>query len=197
MGIWDGICLHWSLQWRRSLFRWEQETLNSLLNCLNNAGLKANRQDKALCMLDNSNLFSCKSSSDKAHSHLFPQMMLDDVISFICQKTAPPRAELVVWFLVHNRLKTGDYLAKLNIISSVDNVCYFCRNSEETIPHVFFSCPFSWQIWTHYLNWWGVRTALQTQPIELIRSWKFLVQQGFKRQNWSSFIFCDNLDIVL
>lgn len=59
---------------------------------------------------------------------------------------ATPKYSFTTWIAMHNRLATGDRLLKWN--AEANGSCVFCATSIETRNHLFFTCPFSAQIWS-------------------------------------------------
>jgi hypothetical protein len=59
--------------------------------------------------------------------------------------SATPKFSFITWLVFQNRLATGDKLRKWN--SEAWHSCVFCDEELETRDHLFFSCPFSSQIW--------------------------------------------------
>lgn len=57
-----------------------------------------------------------------------------------------PKYSFVTWLAFHNRLATGDRLRKWNM--GTRDGCVFCGEELETRDHLFFSCPYSSQIWS-------------------------------------------------
>lgn len=53
---------------------------------------------------------------------------------------------VTTWIAIHNRLATGDRLLKWN--AGANGSCVFCGEGIETRNHMFFTCPFSSQIWS-------------------------------------------------
>ena len=58
------------------------------------------------------------------------------------------------WFqfrLIHRILGTNSFLAKIGKIES--NLCTFCRSEEETLLHLFCTCPITLSFWDKVLTW--------------------------------------------
>lgn len=92
--------------------------------------------------LDKSESYSVKSFTSRAYSLVYERALPIEVVDFIWQHKAPPRARFLLWFLAKNKLKTGAYLARFNIIQPQDNVCPLCKVEEETASHIFFTYHF-------------------------------------------------------
>ena len=56
-------------------------------------------------------------------------------------KMAPPKVELLVWFLVLGKLNTKDKLISLNIIPTSEGNCVNCGEHVESIGHLFSHAP--------------------------------------------------------
>lgn len=58
-----------------------------------------------------------------------------------------PKYSFLTWIVLKNRLATGDRLVKWNV--GANGGCVFCQDQEvETRDHLFFSCPYSSQVWS-------------------------------------------------
>ncbi|XP_024013471.1 uncharacterized protein LOC112087777 [Eutrema salsugineum] len=58
-----------------------------------------------------------------------------------------PKFSFIAWLAQHNRLSTGDRMQHWS--PNIQGVCSFCLHTLETRSHLFFSCPYSAQIWTN------------------------------------------------
>eukprot|EP00253_Pinus_taeda_P008973 PITA_08973 len=58
---------------------------------------------------------------------------------------ALPKVNFFFWTLAHNKLLTGDNLAKRNIAGP--HRCVLCNNNLETAQHLFLECNFAKQLW--------------------------------------------------
>ena len=50
-----------------------------------------------------------------------------------------------MWLIVLNKLPTTDRLLQIGI--SATNTCPICNNSQESVEHLFFDCPYSKETW--------------------------------------------------
>lgn len=57
-----------------------------------------------------------------------------------------PRQNFLTWLLVQNRCPTRDRLLSWGL--STDPLCMLCNAATESRDHIFFHCPYSWNIWT-------------------------------------------------
>lgn len=62
-----------------------------------------------------------------------------------------PRCSFVCWMAMLNRLPTKDRLISWGM--TVPPVCSLCSLNPESHDHLFFSCPYSVAVWTHFSGW--------------------------------------------
>ncbi|CAH9085418.1 unnamed protein product [Cuscuta europaea] len=79
-------------------------------------------------------------------------------MSFIWKSYIPPKLSFNAWLALRNRLPTQDSLGYLYIV----NRCDLCQGGLETIPHLFFLCPFTCRVWHHVRSWMGLRHEMST-----------------------------------
>lgn len=118
MGFWDGLQLQWNFTWRRRLFQWETHQFGDMLNCLSDVILA---QDKPWRSYESKEVYTVKSFS-KAIWNQHP--ITSNVRSFQFS-LAPPRAELVTWFVLLQWLNTRSRLKRFNLIKNNDEICPF------------------------------------------------------------------------
>ncbi|XP_018448417.1 uncharacterized protein LOC108819900 [Raphanus sativus] len=56
-----------------------------------------------------------------------------------------PRHKFLSWLFVLNRCPTKDRMVEWGL--DVDPICTLCNSDIETRDHLYFSCPYSWEIW--------------------------------------------------
>ncbi|XP_048489855.1 uncharacterized protein LOC125491819 [Beta vulgaris subsp. vulgaris] len=77
--------------------------------------------------------------------------MLNDTVErvrwkrLICNNYATPKSKFILWMVLHNRLPTVDRIRRWGV--NCEARCSLCRNEEETIQHLFFSCAYAAGIW--------------------------------------------------
>ncbi|CAK8568609.1 unnamed protein product [Lathyrus sativus] len=77
-----------------------------------------------------------------------------------------PRAIQCLWQACHGKLATKERLKRFGVIE--DNICSLCKSEEETISHLFFSCPRTRHIWVEILKWFNIQHEPQQWDTELI-----------------------------
>lgn len=85
-------------------------------------------------------MYSVKGFVEYVNFNVYSKSLPKQIVSFIWQRKAPPRAKFVAWFLARGKLKTCGYLLHLNLISEEHIKCVFCNNEFETDSHLFSSC---------------------------------------------------------
>lgn len=76
MGVWKGCDCVWKLPWRRSLFNWEVELVNSLMQDLGSNQPDWNNEDGVKWNLSIDGKYSVKSFLDKAYNETYPVIMV-------------------------------------------------------------------------------------------------------------------------
>lgn len=56
---------------------------------------------------------------DQASPKTYNRRFDDNIIYFAWQRKSPPRAELLVWFLIQGRINYGSYLVHFGLITSI------------------------------------------------------------------------------
>jgi hypothetical protein len=81
--------------------------------------------------------------------------MLHGVFQIIWKSKCTPRIKFFTWLILVDRLNTKTMLRRRNIGDRQDDNCVLCSTGEEeTIEHLFFSCPFESLCWCVLdINW--------------------------------------------
>ncbi|KAK4736875.1 hypothetical protein R3W88_000572 [Solanum pinnatisectum] len=73
----------------------------------------------------------------------------------VCNTIACPKWSLILYLTLQGRLLTKK---RLIACGSVDNTkCILCEDGNENIEHLFFSCPYSRQVWQKILQWQNIQ----------------------------------------
>ena len=57
----------------------------------------------------------------------------------------------VTWMIMLSRLPTRDRLLSWGM--SISALCPLCSNAPESHAHLFFGCPYSVAVWSHFSGW--------------------------------------------
>ncbi|XVF46245.1 hypothetical protein PTKIN_Ptkin03bG0012000 [Pterospermum kingtungense] len=60
----------------------------------------------------------------------------------------PPKVESLCWQIFHGKVAVKVNLAERNTLRGLDLSCSLCGAELESIFHLFFTCYYSWQIWS-------------------------------------------------
>jgi hypothetical protein len=71
-----------------------------------------------------------------------PQVLWDKILwnSYI-----PPSRAFITWRLLLNKLPTDEHLRTRGCV--IVSICCFCRQHDESSPHIFLRCPIIVQLW--------------------------------------------------
>ncbi|KAL6512997.1 hypothetical protein OROHE_019787 [Orobanche hederae] len=75
----------------------------------------------------------------------------------VLQNLASPRAKMVLWLVLWERVATKERLAHIHI-PVPDTLCPFYKNEVETLPHVIYECQEVRPLWTSLYRWLGRNT---------------------------------------
>lgn len=68
--------------------------------------------------------------------------------------SAPSNPICLSWKVLLDRVQSKVNLVK-RYVSLPSAVCSLCATSLEFTDHLFFPCPFAWQVWARIVNWLG------------------------------------------
>ncbi|CAH9116578.1 unnamed protein product [Cuscuta europaea] len=99
-----------------------------------------------------------KLSSSKVYDLLRVKATPRAWMPFIWKSYIPPKFSFIAWLAFRNRLATYDNLPYLDVA----NICPFCEGGPETVPHLFFECCFTGQVWENVKQWLGLTRSMHT-----------------------------------
>lgn len=90
---------------------------------------------------------SRRSSPQKPHGYSFGKLIFGLIGKKLYGLLMPRQSTLSFCGqrCIYNRLATGDCMSKWS--QNIDTSCVFCQCPSETKSHLFFTCPFSAQVW--------------------------------------------------
>lgn len=107
---------------------------------------------------------------------MYEQKLSTEITQFIWQRKAPTRADIIVWFLAIEKLKTGAYLLSLNLSPESQALCPLCDDNIETSSHLFFTCRFARRIWSSMFKWWGINGDIHEKAKVNIEMWSSMMK---------------------
>ncbi|KAH1256923.1 putative ribonuclease H protein [Glycine max] len=91
---------------------------------------------------------------------------------------ARPQAIVNLWLTCQGRMATKDRLKRFGMIK--ENQCSLCKESEESIGHLFFDCKITKSIWEQILKWIEVTHEPKTWDVELKWAIRETGKKGWK-----------------
>lgn len=82
---------------------------------------------------------------------------------------AIPRDAFIVWLIMGQKLKTQDKLREWDINPHITHLCPLCSLHEESHPHLFFECSYSFRVWESVRN----RALMDRIP----RVWSMIIDE--------------------
>jgi hypothetical protein len=155
----DGTALSWSWQWLQHLTPSEVHNLEELKELLAGFSLTSDCPDRWRWKPDSMGFFSVRSCYSILNASQ-PAIALDGNVLISVNKRwkvdVPSKALVFGWRFLLDKLPTRSALNHRGIMTNpLDLHCIFCSLSEEDYDHLFFSCPFSKEIWAAISRWLG------------------------------------------
>ncbi|KAK3222181.1 hypothetical protein Dsin_009206 [Dipteronia sinensis] len=185
-GGWHDSQWEWKVALRRPLFDWEKTqgcVFRSLLDSITVTRLipdtlawtyrldgKFTIGSFRLCMEDQ--------NTDSSLDH-----------NLVWQGCCPPKVEIFMWNVLRGRVLVCQVLRKFGIASASSTACPLCHGEEETIDHLFLSCPWSWNLWTKCMNWWEVVSCHNKTMKSWFQGWDGLCSSNKFRRAWDTLFF--------
>ncbi|XVF66499.1 hypothetical protein PTKIN_Ptkin10aG0041000 [Pterospermum kingtungense] len=83
----------------------------------------------------------------------------------------PPKFETFMWQMLKGRVAVKENLRVRNIGNGLDVHCVLCGRATESISHLFFVCPVSWGVWSHWCWNWGIQWVSSSDPWQFFEHW--------------------------
>ena len=189
MRAWDNEKWKWNFRWRRNLFSWEEELVGNFYSVVNRLELRENTRDERMWAFNGSLGFFVSNFMLQVTKSLENGNTTTNQYSLAWKNSAPPRAQLLVWFILQGRLNTKDRLIRWGIPGIEDDRCIFCKEEPETLEHVFFSCRISSGIWYYCCAQWNLSMCLPKDPMACFLSWLGTSLHKANKRVWISLLF--------
>jgi hypothetical protein len=164
VGEWGAAGWEWKLEWRRSLFVWEEELLTTLMNLIETIIL-SHQNDSWKCNIGGDGEYNVKDGYGFLSDNFLPQLEISQDcrrnLRWIWYSFAPLKVIIFSWQVLLQRLPTRMNLIKRGLLAPPSTpCCVFCMLVEETESHLFSCCPVAVDVWTAINAWLGVSTAV-------------------------------------
>jgi hypothetical protein len=117
---------------------------------INNAQLQDNVEDNIIWKLTENGLYSTAS----AYKMQFLGLVHSSMSAIVWKAWAPPKVKNHAWLALQNRLSMADRLQKCGWPNS--GACPLCKQTTESVDHLFVNCRFTIRIWELLKEWLGL-----------------------------------------
>ncbi|KAE8721931.1 pentatricopeptide repeat-containing protein [Hibiscus syriacus] len=164
----------WHVNLRRNLSEWELVQYSDLMTLIHNIPLSQELSDGLVWYGNGEGVYTVSSSVKSCR----PVGITDPFWKkYVWRGSVPPRVEVFLWQVVHQRLPVKVELQRKGVSTIVDVACPFCGEADETSAHLFFSCSVVWSLWNKFLIFWGVSSVFQDNAHSFMVAWDELVDQ--------------------
>jgi hypothetical protein len=158
-GYWANDCWHWSLEWRRNLFVWEEDLLRDLMATLQGAALSS-RADRWVWSEAADGVFTVNSCYNVLTRHVASVLNFSEfqklVFQNIWRSAAPLKVTAFSWQVLHDKFPTRRNLHRRGVIvDPAATGCIFCGAGSETAVHLFLHCKLASGVWYKVCRWLG------------------------------------------
>jgi hypothetical protein len=160
MGNWVEGQWIWDLNWRRELFVWELNLLESLHEIMNLSTISV-VDDSWSWKPDPTGQYSVKSTflalSRSTSNEVVFSVEEERLLPKVWKTWAPSKVAAFSWQLLQDRFPTRQNLWHRGIIGDINaSMCVLCGLQPESADHLFSSCNQISQVWYDILRWLGV-----------------------------------------
>jgi hypothetical protein len=137
-----------------------------LWNLLQEVHIDENAEDEITWRLTANGQYSSKS----AYEVQFLGSITSTMYKTVWKAWAPPKTKFFAWLLTQKRIWTADRLQKRGWPNC--GLCPLCKQTTESIDHLFVGCRFTLRIWGYIREWLGIPNILPNQWTGLpIKTW--------------------------
>lgn len=151
------------------------EQFVELWRLINHVHLDDNVEDDILWKLTDDGEYSAKS----AYEVQFLGSTLSNMEKTVWKAWAPPKVKFFAWLATQNRIWTADRLEKRGWQNC--GLCPLCKQTIETVNHLFVSCRYTIRVWNLTKSWIGINDIepQQWQGAGLsIKTWWSMITDG-------------------
>jgi hypothetical protein len=114
-------------------------------------------------------------TSKTAYEIQFLGSIASNMNKMVWKVWAPPKVKFFAWLATQNRIWTADRLQKRGWHNC--DRCPLCKQTLETIDHLFIHCRFSIRLWDAISGWIGIPTIHPRQwtGLSIFAWWKMMV----------------------
>ncbi|CAL0333597.1 unnamed protein product [Lupinus luteus] len=178
-GVWQ-----WSIQWRRSLFDWEQAEVDDLNSILESVRGPSNSMDGWIWKNEKDGVYSVRNAY-----HLLLNEVANIDSSFykrLWRCNVPSEIKCLVWKMSLDGVPTLSNLKRRGVVRSPSSSnCQLRGLEEESVDHLFFHCSFSYGVWQGIYSWFGMSSVLHSDVKSNFYGHEALLRLGKnRRRQW-------------
>lgn len=184
MGEWTEDAWCWSLNWRRSLFVWEEQLVSNLVAILEENRPCTNLEDTWNWAHNVEGTYTVKSTFQTICDGAGQQCI--EPFKLLWDKSIPLKVKCILLeSTALDRIPTSLNLQKKGVvIPNGSLLCSFCNTVPESGEHLLLFCHFSYAVWMHLYNLFGVETTLAGNLLDSLQQHEGLLNGGVCIKSW-------------
>ncbi|XP_026378147.1 uncharacterized protein LOC113272539 [Papaver somniferum] len=122
----------------------------------------------------------------------YEQLVQDDTTcdfnKFLWKQGIPPKVSFICWATFHDSLPTLSMLRHRGM-DIQDDKCPFCKEEEETTYHIFVSCSFAFEVWSHFVKAFRIAWVFPNSVKANFEAWRMNNSKGKSKEVWWKVIY--------
>ncbi|KAK9154956.1 hypothetical protein Sjap_002436 [Stephania japonica] len=173
----------WSLTFRRSLTAALGLQLTALLHSITDKHPRPDQEDKRIWKWDTSKAFTVKSCFYNLCSEV--SNVPCSVYKTIWKTPGTMKSRVLAWLVWKGKVNVANVLQdRCPYLCISPSWCVLCKRDNETIDHVFFSCPLPHRIWLEMLNEVGWNGRMPSCLLDCLNDGEAHLLKGRKGTLW-------------
>jgi len=170
----------WSLNFRRHCNDWEVQRVADFLSKLDQfPGVQAG-EDHLWWQGNSKGIFKVNAAYKIMNQS--NQQIANWPWKQIWRIKVPHKVSIFVWLLAKEATLTVDNLMSRGM--TLCSRCFLCKETAETVNHLFLHCPFTAHLWRIILNLKGIAWTMPGKITEALSSWEGICSHAKDRSRW-------------
>ncbi|XVE60389.1 hypothetical protein DITRI_Ditri05aG0124900 [Diplodiscus trichospermus] len=158
----------WTVALRRRLFGWETTQWDQFISKIEEYHVCSSMEDKLIWKGNINGIYTVNSF---CREHLCEYDGGNPEWSKVWSDLVPPKVATFCWQMFQGGIAVKEVLVSRGLLQGADIKCPLCNLENETISHLFFSCRFSWNIWSLWCCMWDIRWVCNKAPWSFFSEW--------------------------
>ncbi|KAK3213081.1 hypothetical protein Dsin_017787 [Dipteronia sinensis] len=184
-GSWQKDVWRWNVPLRRSIFDWEVNLWKVFCMALDCVTIIRIIPDVVVWTHRPNGEFSVK-SFERCIEDSLSDGQVDVVFSW--GGITPHKVEVFIWQLIRGWVMVNQVLDRFGMLVAASLECSLCRESLESIDHLFLHCSWALRVWYKCMGWWDVVGCCNSSLKEWFSGWMGLCPKVQYGRAWSSLI---------